>query len=360
MKRSMRAVCAALAALTTAVCLFGCASKEDTNRSEIRYNYDLGEYVRLSRDDYMGIPLQNYDVQVTDEEIAGQVLLARSNYADSEKTTDPAALHDVVNIDYVGYTDGNAFDGGTGEDYDLTLGSGSFIDGFESGLIGVKAGETRTLELRFPDPYPKDMTMSGAPVRFDVKVNCVYHQVLPDYTDDFVKEKYGYDTIAAFEEALRNALSSQKQSAAEFYRIQQVWAVVQEKAEILKFPQKEYDNMLGSYTEYYTALAQQDGISLNEYAQKNYGYSVSELNEWLSGEVRSFLTEEMILYYIARQENITLSDEEYRAGVMKYAKNYGLNTVQDLEAYFDVEDLRQNVLFDKVLAYLVDHASVAA
>ena len=187
----------ALALMTAApLLLAGCADKKNAVTYD-EYNYDLSEYVKL--DKYKGIEIEDYTYEITDEDIQNQVLMARSNYATATETSNPAALTDQLNIDYDGYMDGETFSGGSDTDCDMTLGAGQFIDGFEAGLIGAKTGDTVTLELSFPDPYTSDPSLSGKPVQFVVTVNHVYEQELPEYTDYFVKQYYGYDTTALFE-----------------------------------------------------------------------------------------------------------------------------------------------------------------
>lgn len=317
------------------------------------FNFDLSDYVRVA--DYKGVAVEDINTSVTDEDVQGQVLIARSNYATVAEKKGAAALTDSVTIDFVGYMNGEVFEGGSATDYDLTLGSGSFIDGFEEGLVGAMPGDTVTLELTFPDPYPNNTEFSGKPVTFVVTVNRVLEQILPEYTDAFVKEYYGYETITAFETALRESMEAQMQSAFTYNRITQAWNTVMENSEVISYPEEELDDMYQQYVTYYTALAEQDNISLNEYAQ-NLGMTVKEFTDALHEEAESEVKRAMILYYIARMENISISDAEYQSGALEYANYYGLSSVEELETYFEPDQIRQNLLFDKVLEYIADQA----
>ncbi|MDE7257698.1 MAG: FKBP-type peptidyl-prolyl cis-trans isomerase, partial [Lachnospiraceae bacterium] len=110
------------------------------------------------------------------------------NYTTTEEVTGRAVENgDTANIDFVGYIDGEAFDGGTGTGYDLTIGAHQFIDGFEDGLIGVNIGETVSLNLKFPDPYERNPDLAGVPVIFEVTVNSISKQVTPELNDEFVQ-----------------------------------------------------------------------------------------------------------------------------------------------------------------------------
>jgi len=317
-------------------------------------DYDLTEYIKVGQ--YKGLEVTDYAMTATDEDVANQVLMARSNYAEAAPKTDAAVLTDQVNIDYTGYMDGKTFEGGSAKGFDLTLGSGQFIDGFEDGLVGVKPGETVTLNLSFPNPYTNAPELAGKPVQFVVKVNSIIGQKLPEYNDAFVKERYGYDNTKAFEDALRASIQEQYDSTNEYNRIAQVWQSVLDSSEVIKYPEAEYNGLYQEYMAYYTDLAEKDGKSLNEYAASTLEMAVKEFEEYLKSEVESYLKQQMIIYHIARTEGIEISEEEYNTGALSYAKRYGLATVRELESYFSPEEITQNLLYDKVLEYMAAQA----
>lgn len=354
MKHTCKAAAAALAAVISLTSLAACGKKQPQYD---RYNYDLTEYVKLP--EYKGITVTDIDLSSVQADVESQILLARSNYAEAVETDGPAALTDQVNIDFVGTMDGQTFEGGSAEDVDLTLGSGSFIAGFEEGLVGAKKGDTVTLDLAFPDPYTVNPAYSGKAVRFEVTVRHIYQQKLPDYTDEFVKKYYNYDTTAAFEQALKESIEAQNESNRQYYKMAQVWQKLQEGTELIKYPETEYNTLYQNYIAYYTSEAKKLSMSLNEYAAQQMEMSVKEFEDWVSSEVRAYLLEEMILYSIARAENITVSEEEYQSGALAYAQTNGLSSVEELETYFDPADIRQNLLFDKTLEYVVSQAVVS-
>lgn len=322
------------------------------------YNYDLADYVKVGT--YKGVGVEDLTYEVTDEEIQQHVLMARSNYAEAKEKTGAAALNDQVVIDYTGYMDNAQFAGGTAKDADLTLGSGAFIDGFEDGLVGVKPGETVTLNLTFPNPYPNNPDLAGKPVQFVVTVNRIFEQVLPEYTDSFVMTYYGYETVQKFEDALRASLKEQYESQRTYNRIAQVWEKVLEESEVLQTPQAEYDAKKADYTDYYTSQAEAEGQILNEYVSTALGMTVKEFQDYLETAVQDALKEEMVLNYIARAEKITVTNAEYQAGAEEYASYYGLTSVEELEAFFSPEEIKQNLLFDKVLEFLADNAVITS
>lgn len=345
---------AAVLSLALLLSFSACADKQEY----ASYNYDLADYVKVGT--YKGVGFEDLTYEVTAEEIQKHVLLARSNYAEAKEKTGAASLTDQVNIDYAGYMDGVAFEGGTAKDQDLTLGSGAFIDGFEDGLVGVKPGETVTLNLSFPNPYPNNPDLAGKPVQFVVTVNRIFEQVLPEYTDDFVLTYYGYESTKAFEDALRASVEEQYETQRTYNRISQVWDKVLTEAEVLQMPEAEQQAKLAEYTEYYTAKAEENGQILNEYVTETLGMTVKDFQDSLESEVSGVIKEEMVLYFIARTENIAVSAKEYEEGALEYASYYGLTTVQELEAYFSPEEITQNLLFDKVLEFLSEQAVVTS
>jgi len=353
MKQYRRIMAGALAALlTSALLLAGCGKQEDAPR----YDYDFSEYLKL--DSYKGLEIEDYDVSVTDEEIEQQITLARSNYATYAESKNPVVKSNQVNIDYTGYMDGVPFEGGSAENTDLIIGSGMFIDGFEDGLVGAKTGETVTLDLHFPDPYPNNTALSGKAVQFVVKINKVFEQALPVYDDAFVKEHYGFDSVEAFEAELSASIAAQKESLRSTYLAQRAWDAITVKAEVLRYPEKEYNDLYNYAVDYHTSLAEEQNLSLNEYVTNTYGVSVSEFQSNLETMAQDTIKQELIIYYIARQENITVTDEEYKTRGADYAAYYGLSSLEELEEYYTPEELRESMLYDKVLDLLVANAVI--
>ena len=158
---------------------------EDTNA--YAYDYDVESLVKLG--DYKGLTYTETDTSVSDEEVESQINSTLTAHATPEQIKDRAVEDgDTVNIDYEGKIDGETFEGGTASGASLTIGSDSFIDGFEDGLIGVKPGEKKTLNLKFPDDYKTNPDLAGKAVVFDVTVNYIEgDDIVPELTDDFVR-----------------------------------------------------------------------------------------------------------------------------------------------------------------------------
>ncbi len=345
-----------LVLLTVSGTILGCTQKETGDASvPVKYDYDLNDYVRL--EGYMGIPVKDVSAIVTEEEMEANILLARSNYSSLVEVDRGAEMCDLLTIDYEGEMNGEILEEATDTDADLVIGADAFFDGFEEGLIGAVAGETRVLDLSFPDPYMEALEYSGEAIRFTVTVHKVYEQILPEYSDEFVSEYYGYDSIPDFEAALHAAIKEQKTKDREYYINSQIWNYLMDNSEILNYPAKEYQAEYDAYIDYYTDAAAQQGMTLETFVQETLEVSLSEFYAWVTDEVETIVKNDMVMYYIARRENITLADEEYDTRAAELGRQYGFSTVTSLEENFGKEELWEYLLFDKVLETVVAAAS---
>ncbi len=348
-----------LALFLLAAMLFvpACGKKaEENTETPALSELDLNEYMEVG--DYKNLTIETTKrVVVTDDAVQQQVLLARSNFAASREKTTAAAISDQVNMDYVGTVDGVAFAGGTAQDFDVTLGSGQLIKGFEEGLVGHKAGDKVTLNLTFPTDYTPDL--AGKNAVFTVTINHVYELTMPDYTDAFVKEHYGFGTTKAFEEEIRYNLQNRYDSAYRANLEDKLIAALMEVTTFKKLPQEEYDKRYTEYVGYYTQIAEQQyGQELRTYVGTTLNMSIKEFYDNIAMEISRYLQQRMLVTYIAQKENLTISDEEYAMGALKFAQSQGIDSVADLEMYYEPDEIRMNLLFEKVVDKLLETATV--
>lgn len=201
---------AAAAAVVTAASLAACSST--SSDPEYLSQLNAADYVDVC--DYSSIPVEEAAPSVSDDYRDYYIQYQLSNSATTEKETDRDDVEDgdIVNIDYTGKIDGKEFDGGSATGYDLTIGSGSFIDGFEDGLIGHKVGETVDLNLKFPDDY-SNSDVAGKDVVFTVTINSISTKVTPELTDEWVQGRNiaGVTTVAEYQDYVYNQLLEQAQ-----------------------------------------------------------------------------------------------------------------------------------------------------
>ncbi len=303
--------------------------------------------------EYVGMKYTPMDTTVTDEDVEAtiqSVLDAKASYVEVDRA---AADGDMVNIDYVGKKAGVAFDGGTAEDSDLLLGSDSFIDGFEDGLVGTKKGDAVTLNLTFPENYPSE-ELAGQEVTFDVTVNAVKEKQEAVLNDDFVKSlelESGATTTEEYREGIRASLQENNESIAKMQMENDVLEAVIANCEFSNIDTR----IEGEYNEQWEQLNNQAamyGMDMEFYAAMNGMSSVEEFQEMFKEQVSNTIKLELVMNAIAEKENLTVSQEDYTA----LAKEYGMEDTSILVENYGQEMVDQAALQMKVLNFLTSSA----
>lgn len=316
-------------------------------------------YVQLGQ--YKGLEVELNDHEVTDEELEEEFNLLASNYSTTQIVEEGVvASGDVVNIDYEGKKDGVAFAGGTAQGTDLTIGSGTFIPGFEEGLIGVNVGDTVDLNLTFPEEY-QSTELAGQDVVFTVKVNHIAKEILPEITDDFIKEISGgeFATVEEYSKKLEEQIISEY---AEFQKLQMyedLWNMAVDNATLVKeFPeeirQEKISRMLINVQKY----AASAGMSVDDFIQQQMGITREEYNKQAVEYAQVAVKESAVLAAICEKEGITLSDEEFEAAIDKYVKDYGYSSREDFTETQDMNEFREYILTSMVQDFLAENAVI--
>ncbi len=305
--------------------------------------------------EYKGLTLYEVDSSVVAEEMHNMM----NEFAEFVAVERAAVEGDTVNINYVGkYPDGVAFEGGTDdseEGTDLELGSDSFIDGFEDGLIGAVAGEIRDLKLTFPENYSSE-ELAGKEVIFTVTVNAVMEKTVPEMTDAFVKENLGFQTTAELILALYDSLNMDSY-------IEQISETVIGGSTVENYPmdviEEEKKTMIDYYTsnaEYYASML---GVDMETCLQYFFGISsLEQLEIYAETYAYSNVKTLLVLNEIAKLENLTLDDVEYQNRVLRYAVNYGYEDVATFEADYGVENIKEALLRDQVMEFIISQAVI--
>lgn len=269
--------------------------------------------------EYKGIEVTKQVVEVSDEEVEAAVMQdreSRTEYVDVDRAVQNT---DKVNIDYVGTKDDVAFEGGTAQAQDLVIGSNSYIDGFESGLIGAKKGDEVTLNLTFPENYGQP-DLAGQAVVFKVTVNNVQEEKMPELDDAFVQEISEYKTVDEYKAGTKEALLEEKESMAQEQLDSDLVKAVVENSQIEANQEAidaNYDNMLAQYTN----QAANYGIDLNTLAYVFFGTDEESFKEQMKTVAKASVEQRLAFNAIAEKEGITVSDEdrEKLAGEFGYA-----------------------------------------
>ena len=252
---------------------------EDTNA--YAYDYDVESLDKLG--DYKGLTYTETDTSVSDEEVESQINSTLTAHATPEQIKDRAVEDgDTVNIDYEGKIDGETFEGGTASGASLTIGSDSFIDGFEDGLIGVKPGEKKTLNLKFPDDYKTNPDLAGKAVVFDVTVNYIEgDDIVPELTDDFVKGLSITDvsTVDEYRAYVKSQLQTNKESEAESSKQKELLQQAVDNAEIKEIPEELVTEYSAQYTSYYQQYASYFGMEFSDFLTQYMNQTEDDFNK---------------------------------------------------------------------------------
>ena len=329
-----------------------------------RPEYNVSDYLKIEDDEYLNMAVQVAPAQqVTDEEIDSEIadsFYYLEDYDDLviKKTEGTVQDGDNVNIDYTGKKDGEAFEGGTAEGQDLVIGSGSFIEGFEEGLIGKEIGSTVDLNLTFPEDYGVE-ELNGADVVFTVKIN--YVSEMPEITDE-IAEKLSdgeYKTVEDYRESIRAELQSGYDDDQDSQIANEIMTKLNELYPIGEYPQANVDyNVDMILSQYITPYASMYGMSTEDFVQAAYGMSYDDfMAQQLVPSAQQTVAQEIVLGAIAEKEGITMTEEELQERLQGYADQYGV-TVEDVTQGQDMGFIRANELNQKVMDWLREKVTI--
>ncbi len=328
------------------------AADDTTTQVPVKEAYEVNNYITLG--EYKGLTAVYTKLEVTDadvEEVIKSELEA--NATEEEVTGRPVQEGDIVNIDYEGLKDGVAFDGGTAQGQDLTIGSGSFIDGFEDGLIGKNIGEKVALNLTFPENYSAT-DLAGQAVVFNVTINSIKVSKVPELTEEYVKENTEYDSIEAYKQAIRDELQASNEETMENEKISNLLTTVVENATISSYPQTLIDYYGYELESMYTQYAQLYGMELADFISAN-GLTQEAYDAQKKEYAEGSAAREMALYAIIKAENITISDEEYRTGLDEILAQYGTTEEEFFQSVTE-EQVRENLILNKAIDFLIENS----
>ena len=348
-------LCAGALALTAAGCSKSAASSSASTSSEasvygsasdydyqnFAYSDGLDEngywsgiraldYVTLP-EDYASIPLKKADIEPTEEDVQSQIDSLLSQNTTTQQITDRAAADgDTVNIDYVGTVDGVAFTGGTYSGYSLTLGSGSFIDGFEDQIVGHKPGETFEVNVTFPDGYSDStdaegnaVVLSNKKAVFSVTLNYISEEILPELTDAWVEENFsstdGVHTVEDLRAEYQKMLYQNNLNTA-------VMDYLLANSTFKDLPKEVTDYQVNQCLNYYYTMAQYYGYDLDSFLQAAAGYnSADDLLDAMSDSITEYAREALLYQAVAEAMDIAPTQEQidtYSAYTETYGANY--------------------------------------
>ena len=325
----------------------------DANGVELVFTFAVMPEVKLG--DYKGLEYNLDEVAVSDEEVDAELNRMREQYAEVQTKDGAAAEGDTVNIDYEGFKDDVAFDGGKGTNYDLVLGSHSFIPGFEEKLVGVKAGEEKDLNLTFPENYhAKDL--KGAAVVFKVKVNEVKTKVLPEVNDEFAKDvnATGVETVADLKNMIRTRIEDGKKSQAENKADTALMDKLVENAEI-DLPKVLVEEEVNNQIQQLAQQISQYGMNFNQYLSM-MGKKIEDVRAEYTDNATKTAKLRLILEEIAKVEALEPTEEDLENEYNNIAAQYNM-PVDQVKAYISVDMLKRDVRNEKAYAFVKENAA---
>ena len=294
---------------------------------------------------YIGVEVTPLDLVATDAEVELELYLSlKEHVTDTDRKE--IKKYDLANIDFVGKKDDVAFDGGTAEGYDLFIGSGNFIPGFEDGLIGVTVGETVDLPLTFPESYG-NAELAGQDVIFTVTVNSI--KELPEITDAFIAEKTDFDTVDAYKEDIRKTLQSSYDATIASQLETDVMAAIVADSTFHMDLSQEVNAYAANMKSMYEAYANMYGVSLDVYINAMFGMSLSAFNEELPKSADQIVKGYYAMLAVADAENMKVSDAEYEEYAEQMMLDYGYESLEAMEADYPRKNLENSLLYERAV-----------
>ena len=306
--------------------------------------------------EYKGLEVEKVSTEVTAEEVDAKIKEEAEKNARQITVEDrPVQDGDEVILDYEGFVDGAAFDGGKGENYPLTIGSGSFIPGFEEQLIGVEAGAQKEINVTFPEEYHAE-ELKGKEAVFKCTIHEIKAKELPEIDDEFASEVSEFDTLEEYKEDLKKQLADKK--AAEGREKQEDEAVEQAvKNAQYELPEAMIETQVMQMADSFTQRMRAQGLTMEQYFQFT-GLTAEKFMEDLRPQAVKSIETRLVLEAVVKAENIEVSDERFDEEIEKMAKNYQMEADKLKEYMGDKEkkQMREDIAVQEAVTFLADNA----
>lgn len=303
---------------------------------------------------YKGIEVTKEVKVVTDEDVNAVIDSDRSRQSKTVDVEGRAVENgDIAVIDYEGYCDGVAFDGGKGENYNLTIGSGNFIPGFEEQIIGHNAGEEFDINVKFPEEY-HSADLAGKDAIFKIVLHAIKATELPALDDEFAKDM-GFDDLDAYKNDVKAKLESKNEKDAERSVEEQIINALVENLEA-EIPEAMFESETENFVRDYDSRLRMQGLDLNTF-MKYTGQTLEGLREQFRPMAERQVKTRLALEKIVELEGITASDEDAEAEYENLAKAYGM-PVEEVKKYIEVESIKADLSVKKAVDFVKENASI--
>ena len=312
-------------------------------------------YPEVTLGQYKGLEIEKAEVTVSDEQVAAELNRMAQNVASTEEVERAAEMGDTANIDFEGFDNGVAFDGGKGENFDLKLGSGQFVPGFEEQVVGMTAGEEKDIDITFPENYHAEL--AGKAVVFHVKLNKVTATNVPELDDEFAKDVSEFETLEELKADIRaKALESAEKSAQSAFET----AAVEKAAEntVVDIPNALVEAELDVQMERFAYQLQMSGYSMEQYAQM-MGGDVSTMRKAFRPQAEKQAKMTVTLEKIVEVEGLEVTEEDMNAEFESLAKQYELS-VEKIKEMVSADELKASLKTRKASKIITESAVAVA
>lgn len=305
---------------------------------------------------YKGVKVDKIDVTVTDEEVEAEISKERENSARTITVEDRAVMDgDMTVIDFEGFVDGVAFDGGKGTDYPLTIGSGAFIPGFEEQLVGAEIGKEVEVNVTFPAEYHAE-ELAGKPAVFKCTVKEIKVKELPELDDEFASEVSEYDTLAEYKEGVKKGLAEKKENDAKNAKEEAVIDAIIADAK-MELPEAMVDTQQRQMVEEFAQRIQSQGLSMEQYMQFT-GLTVDAMIAQVKPQAEKRIKSRLVLEAVVAAEGIVATEEDFEAEVTKMAEAYKMENdkVKELLGENGKKQVMDDLAIAKAVELVVENA----
>ena len=318
----------------------------------VEYTFEVTLYPEVTLGQYKGLSAQKDEVKVTDEDVDKELEAARKRNARILTVDDrEAQMGDTANIDFDGYLNGERFDGGKAEGYDLELGSGSFVPGFEEQIVGMKIGEEKDINITFPEDYVADL--AGKDVVFKVKLNSLSTKELPELDDEFAKDVSEFDTLDEYKADIRAKQEKQQQEMADNKFRSEIIRKACENMTV-DIPAVMIDDKLEEMVRNYAAnFGFTDRKTSLEDLLKMMGVDAAAIRPSAEMQVKT----ELLLEAVVKEENMEVTEEDTEEYMKKVAEGIGAK-VEDMKSYFSKDFIEEELKKERATNIIIDSAQV--
>lgn len=314
----------------------------------VKPDVELGEY--------KGVAVTKSEVSVSDEEVTAELENIRNQQARTIEVTDRAVQEgDTVIIDFEGFVDGVAFEGGKGENHPLEIGSHAFIDNFEEQLIGKNAGDETEVHVTFPEQY-QAKELAGKLAVFQVKIHTIKAKEVPELSDEFISDISEFETLDEYKADVKEKLLKRKEDAAKGAKEDEAIQKIIDASK-MDIPDPMIDMQCENMIQEFEGRISQQGLSLEQYMQFS-GSNIDKIKEQVRPEAVQRIQSSLVLEKIAEKENVEVTEDEINAQIDKMSSVYGMpgEKMKEFLSEEDTENIKRNLSIEKAVEIIMEHA----